>query len=95
MRRIVQAIRTGWRAALGPAAAAVLLVGCAALRMAPAPGRAARPPAGAALCTTAIARAHAALAVGGDSAEAVAAAHAAYAAAMHEYHTCLATDSVP
>jgi len=92
---MTQTTLTRWRAALGPAAAVVLLVGCVALRTAPAPGSAERPRGGAASCGHLIARAHAALAVPGDSAAAVAAAHAAYAAAIHEYHTCLATNSAP
>jgi hypothetical protein len=41
-------------------------------------------------CSHHVAAAHAHLAVPGDSAAAVSAAHSAHAAAMHEYHRCLA-----
>jgi hypothetical protein len=42
-------------------------------------------------CAPHVARAGAALAVTGDSASAVAAAHAEHASAMHQYHHCLGT----
>ena len=93
--RMTRAIFTRWLSALGPAGAAILLVGCAALRTAPVSGSPARSRSGAASCAHLIARAHAALAVPGDSAVAIAAGHAAYAAAIHEYHTCLASNSAP
>jgi hypothetical protein len=54
--------------------------------------------AGDSACMTAVRQAHAALAAAGAAAgdpAATAAAHAANAAAMHEYHTCLARRGRP
>ena len=77
------------------------LAGCAVIQPPPVP----RVPslgqgdaAGDAACITAISRAHAALAAAGAAAgdpAATADAHAASAAAMHEYHTCLARGGRP
>ena len=79
----------------------LLLAGCALLQPPPVP----RAPslwqlggAGDAACMTALGRAHGALAAAGAAAgdpSATAAAHAANAVAMHEYHTCLARRSRP
>jgi hypothetical protein len=62
--------------------ASTLLAGCASMRTAPAPRNGAA-------CSGAIARAHNALA----AAPSAPGAYAAHAAAMHEYHACLAMES--
>jgi hypothetical protein len=62
--------------------ASTLVAGCASMRRAPAPGNGAA-------CSGAIARAHNALAAAPSTPE----AHATHAAAMHEYHACLARES--
>jgi hypothetical protein len=78
----------GWRA-LALIAAATVLSGCAVLR--PGPLRGARPSgAASAACAPVIARAHTALGTVGGSPAETAGAHAAHAAAMAEYHACLA-----
>jgi hypothetical protein len=77
------------------------LAGCALIQPPPVPGvpgLGQRAGVGDATCTTALSRAHAALAAAGAAAgdpAATAAAHAAHAAAMHEYHTCLARAGGP
>ena len=74
----------------------LLLAGCAIIQPPPVPGvpRSGQyDGVGDAACASAIAQAHGALAAAGAAAgdpSATAAAHAADAAAMHEYHTCLA-----
>ena len=76
------------RTALAIAIGTLLLTACALIQppRAPHPGRAGP---GDVACTGDVSRAHAALSAVGDPA-ATAAAHAASAAAMHAYHTCLA-----
>jgi hypothetical protein len=77
--------RKGSLAGLALAAMALLVTGCAAVLRPLEQPRSART--STVSCAPALARAHAALA--GASTDAPA-AHAAHAAAMHEYHTCLA-----
>lgn len=87
-------------AALAAALGTLLLAGCALIQPPPVPTvpRLGQGGLGDAACGTSISRAHAALAdagaAGGDGA-AIATAHAAHAAAMSEYHTCLAGRSRP
>ena len=94
-------IRSAARAVSVVVAGTLWLAGCAVIQPPPVP----RVPnlgqgdgTGDAACITAISRAHAAIAAagaaGGDPA-ATADAHAASAAAMHEYHTCLARGGRP
>ena len=81
--------------------ATLLLTGCALIQPPPVPRgpRAARHDGvGDAACASAVAQAHGALAAAGAAAgdpSATAAAHAAHATAMHEYHNCLARRSRP
>ena len=73
----------GRRALLVSLAAAItLLSGCASIRATSAPGNGSA-------CVRSIARAHQALATDPSSAG----GHAAHAAAMHEYHACLAREA--
>lgn len=82
------------------ALATLLLTGCALIQPPPVPSvpRLGQLGVGGAACGTSISRAHAALAgvgaAAGDPA-ATAAAHAMHAAAMSEYHGCLAQHSLP
>lgn len=79
----------------------LLLAGCALIQPPPIPrmprlGQHGGP--GDAACVTALARAHGALAAAGAAAgdpQQIAAAHAAHAVAMSEYHTCLARPGNP
>ena len=76
---------------LGAASAATLLGACANLHTTvPRPTRSKPEGVDLATCVSAITRAHVALARGPDS---TGVAHAEHAAAMHEYHTCLARTS--
>jgi hypothetical protein len=78
----------------------ILLAGCALIQPPPVPRvpRIALRGGGDAACVTYVSQAHAALAAAGAAAgdpSATAAAHAASAVAMHEYHTCLARRGQP
>ena len=78
----------------------LLLAGCALMQPPPVPRvpRIALRGGGDAACETYVSQAHAALAAAGAAAgdpAATAAAHAANAVAMHEYHTCLARRGQP
>ena len=91
MIRVDDIPRAEWRV-LTLVAVAVMLSGCGVIRTELARG--ARPAGDtSASCAGAIARAHAALAAAGGSPAETAAAHATHAAAMHDYHTCLANTS--
>ena len=72
------------------ATAATLLAACANLQTVPRPMKTEGARVDLATCALAMTRAHVALARGPDS---TGVAHAEHAAAMHEYHTCLARTS--
>jgi putative copper export protein len=93
--------RLGWSASAGRAAvigmALLVIAGCALIQPPPMPGLVLRGGMNDASCASAVSRGHGALAAGtaaGDPSS-MAAAHAAHAGAMHEYHTCLALRSRP
>ncbi len=75
---------------------ATTLAGCAAVHTPSERRTAGQPAPSSASCGAALARAHTALAAAaGDSTPAAHMALASHAAAMHEYHTCLAGGGTP
>jgi hypothetical protein len=77
-------------------ALAVTVAGCAAVHTQSERLASGQPAPSSASCGAALARAHTALAAAaGDSAPAAHMAFASHAAAMHEYHICLASGGTP
>jgi len=94
-------IRSAAGAAPVAALAILLVAGCALIQpppIPPVPRLGQHDGAQDVACVTALGQAHGALAAAGAAAgdpSAIAAAHAAHAVAMHEYHTCLARRGRP